>query len=192
MRRFLNSRTLITAGLVLLVVSVSLVVGLYIFINSPAFNERIRTFVVEKIATYTGAQVSLGKLRWSLKQQRVVLEDLTLRGPEPASDPPLAHVESISAGVNFRSLLNRHIDLSDLHIVNPEIRLRVDSKGRTTLPSPAPPETEKTLESRFVMSIDNLKVTGGKAFINDQQSSIDFAITNLKSDLRYRPDTQVS
>ena len=119
MRRFLNKRTFIIIAAVILVVSLSAVTALYLYINSPTFNQRLRTYIVEKIATHTGTRVSLGSLGWSLKQQRIVLDDLTLRGNEPASSPPLAHIESIKAGVNFRSLLKRRLYLYELHIVNP-------------------------------------------------------------------------
>jgi translocation and assembly module TamB len=171
------------------VVSLSAVGALYLYVNSPTFNTRLRNFIVERISTYTGTRVTLQSLRWSLRQQRVILEDLTLRGTEPDTAPPLAHIESISAGVNFRSLLHRHLDLYELHFVNPEIRFNVDSEGRTTLPTPTPPK-EQGPESEFVVSVDNLKVTGGKAFINNRQSDLDFAIANLKSDLKYGGDTR--
>ena len=67
-------------------------------------------------------------MSWSLRNQRVVLEGVVLRGTEPESSPPLARIESVSAGVNFRSLLKRHLDLHELHVVNPEIRLQVESQ----------------------------------------------------------------
>jgi len=169
-------------------VFVTAVGAVYLYLNSPAFNQRLRTLIVERIEAYTGAKVTLQSMSWSLKQQRVVLEGLTLRGTEPASEPPLARIESISAGVNFRSLLKRHLDLHELHIVSPEIRLNVDPEGRTSLPTPIPPK--ESPDSEFVISVDSLKVTGGKAIINNQQSNIDFAVTNLKSDLRYGGDTR--
>ena len=189
MRRFLNRRTLLIAASILLLAVMSAIAWLYVFLNSPEFNQRVRNFVVEKTAAYTGAGVSLGRLRWSLRDRRIVIEDLTLRGTEPATDAPLAHIESITAGVSLRSLLRRHLDLFDLTVINPEFNLRVDSEGRTNLPGPA---TRVDLpESRLVVSIDSLKVTGGKGVINHRQSDLEFAITNLVSDLRYRGDTQI-
>ena len=58
--------------------------GLYLYVDSPIFNERLRTFIVQKIAAYTGTKVSLGSMHWSLREQRVVLDDMILRGNEPA------------------------------------------------------------------------------------------------------------
>jgi len=189
LRRFLNRRTLLIASAIVFLALISAIAGLYVYVNSPAFNQKVRDFVVEKTAAYTGTRVTLGHLRWSLRDQRIVIENLTLRGKELATEPPLVHVELITAGVNLRSLLQRRLDLYELTVINPEFHVRVDSEGRTNLPEP----TARTAgpETRLVLSIDSLKITGGKGVINDRQSAIDFAITNLVSDLRYRGDTQI-
>jgi hypothetical protein len=118
-----------------------------------------------------------------------VLENLTLRGTELATEPPLARIESITAGVSLRSLLRQRLDLFELTVISPEFNIRVDSEGRTNLPGPA--TRSEVPESQLVVSIDSLKVTGGKGIINDQRLDLEFAITNLVSDLRYRGDTQV-
>ena len=167
--------------------SVSAVIGLYVYLNSPQFNQRIRDFVVRETAAYTGAQVSLGSIRWDLRGQRLVLEDLTLRGTEAASEPPLGHIESITAGVRLRNLLQSHLDLSELEIVNPQFRLHVDSEGRTNLPVPV---KQREVPESFKMSIDSLKVTGGQAIINDRNINIDFDIKDLVAALNYSGDAQ--
>jgi autotransporter translocation and assembly factor TamB len=164
-------------------------VGVYVYLNSPQFNERLRAFVVQKAAEHTGARVTLGSFQWSVRSQQLVLKDITFRGTEPESEPPLGHIESISAGIKLRSLLQRRIDLFDLQIVGPEIHLRVDADGRTNLPGPVP-QMEQTPESRLTVSIDRLKVINGRAYINDRQTKIDFDIKDLSSDLLYRADTQ--
>ncbi|HET9942044.1 MAG TPA: hypothetical protein VFR05_01810, partial [Terriglobia bacterium] len=111
LRRFLNKRVLFISLAFLVLVGISAVAGVYIYLNSPQFNERLRTFVVQKATEYTGTQVSLGSFEWSVRTQKLVLKDLTFRGKEPASDPPLGHIDSITAGIRLRSLLQRRIDL---------------------------------------------------------------------------------
>jgi translocation and assembly module TamB len=169
-------------------ISLSAITGAYIYLNSPQFNERLRNFVVQKTAEYTGTRVSLGSFHWSVRTQRLELEDLTLRGTELETEPPLGHIKSISVGIRLRSLLQRRIDLFDLQIVQPELRLRVDAQGRTNLPGPV--KLPETSESRLTVAIDSLKVVDGKAIINDRQTKIDFDIKDLASDLRYRAETQ--
>jgi len=165
------------------------VVTAYRYVNSPEFDKRIRDVVIQRAKEYTGADVSMGGIRWSLREQRLVLEDITLRGTEPPTDPPLAHIQSITTGIHFRSLLQRRVDLFELQIINPEFNIRVDEDGRTNLPGL--PKPADALDSRFSVSIDEFKLVGGKALINDRPTKVEFAITNLVSDFRYRADTQV-
>ena len=188
MKRFRIKRILFISIALVVLIAVSAVVAVYVYLNSPQFNERLRTYVVQKAGEYTGARVSLGRFEWSVKTQRVLLQDLTFRGQEPASEPPLGHIKTISAGIRLRSLLQRRIDLFDLEIVEPEFRLLVDTDGRTNLPGPV--KVEQTGDSRLTVAIDRLKVVNGRAFINDRQTKIDFDIKALSSDLLYRADTQ--
>jgi len=188
LRRFLTRRVFFFALALLILISVSAITGVYVYLNSTQFNERLRTFIVQKAAEYTGSRVSLGSFHWSVTTQRLELKDLTFRGTEPESEPPLGRIESVSAGIRLRSLLQRRIDLFDLLIVRPEVRLRVDPQGRTNLPGPI--KLPDTTESRLTVSIDSLKVVEGTAIINDRQTRIDFDIKDLASDLRYRAATQ--
>lgn len=188
MKRFRIKRILLIGLALVLLISVSAVVAVYVYLNSPQFNERLKSYIVQKAGAYTGAQVSLESFHWSVKTQRLLLEDLTFRGQEPASEPPLGHIKSISAGIRLRSLLQRRIDLFDLQIVEPEFRLRVDADGQTSLPGPV--KVEQIADSRLTVAIDRLKVVNGSAFINDLQTKIDFDIKDLSSDLLYRTDTQ--
>jgi translocation and assembly module TamB len=189
LRRFLNKRNLLIAAGLLVVVSASTLAGILLYLNSSAFNDRVRQSIILEIEGQTGATVSLATVRWDLRQGRLVLEDLTVRGTEPQTEPPLAHVDSISAGVNLRNLLQRRLDLSELNILRPRIRLLVNADGQTNLPGP--PRKRESLDSTFAISINNLKVTEGSALVNDRYMSIDFNLANLASESSYRGDTQV-
>ena len=136
MRRFFSRRNLLIATVVLFLISVSGTAIVYLYLNSPAFNERVRQSIVRGIEDKTGATVSLAKVRWDLQMGRLVLEDLTIRGIEPQTEPPLAHIESITAGLNLRSLLKRRLDLFELQVLRPHMRILVSPDGRTNLPGP--------------------------------------------------------
>ena len=189
MRRFLNKRTLLIALTLLLLLVLTAAVGAFRYVNSAEFDTLVRDFVIQKAKEYTGTEVSLGSMSWSLREQRIVLRDITLHGTEPPSDPPLAHIESITTGIHFRSLLQRRVDLFELQITNPVFHIHVDEDGRTNLPGL--PKPVDALDSRYSVSIDRFNLVGGKAMINDRPTNIEFAITNLVSDFQYRADTQV-
>src|SRR6185436_4152316 len=97
--------------------------------------------------------------------------------------------ESITAKMNLRSLLQRRLDLSELNVLHPQLRLLVNADGRTNLPGP--PKRSDTAESSFSISIKNLQVIEGSASVNDRYTSINFSLGNVASDLVYRGDTQI-
>src|SRR5688572_12853652 len=144
--RFFNRRALFTALAIVALVCVSLFGGLFVYINSAGFKDRIRQSLVREIEARTGTSAALGKVRWNLREQRIFLEDITLRGLEPADGPPLARIESITAGVNFRSLLQRRLNLFQLTITRPRFRLLIDSSGKTNFPSPSPADETGKLD----------------------------------------------
>jgi translocation and assembly module TamB len=189
LRRFLNKRNLLIAFAVLVCVGVSAIAGFLVYLNSDAFNDRVRRSFVQEIEAQTGGTTSVGKIRWNLREQRLVLEDLTIRGTEPQGEPPLAHIESITAGLSLRNLLQRRLDLFELNVLHPRLRLLVTPDGRTNLPGA--PKRPDTSESTFAVSIRNLKVIEGTALVNNRQTRIDFTLSNVASDSVYHGDTQV-
>ncbi len=189
MRKFFNRRTLFIAVTVLLLTGASTIAGLYLFFNSPAFSERIRQTIVSEIEKQTGAGASLKGIHWDLRSRRIVLDNLTLRGLEPPSDPPLATIESITARLSLRNLFSRRVDLSELSVLHPQLRLLVDDEGKTNLPGPL--RLPDIAESRFAISIKSLGVIGGSVLINDRRMNIDFTLADVASESTYRGDTRV-
>lgn len=186
--KFFTRKTLLIAVCMVAVIAISAITGMVIYISSPGFKETARQYVQRAIENETGGRVTLGRLHWNWWTQRVSVLDLTVRGTEPAEGPPLAHVESIEAGVNLRSLLKRRLDLFELTVTRPEFHLTVDSKGNTNLPSPIPQAEGR---SDFQLSIENFKVAQGMAFVNERRVDIDFVLKNLDSDLSYQGTNRI-
>ena len=189
MLRFLSKhRIKVFAGITALLLLV-LLGGLVVYINSDGFREQARLYIVRTLEERTGGQVVLDRFTWNLWQQRFRLEGLTIRGLEPATDPPLAHIESIDVGLNFRSLIRRRLDLFLLTITRPEFRVLIDSEGKTNLPTPA--QGVGGGDFNLQLSIDDFKIIQGQAAINERRINIDFGIANLESALNYSDATQV-
>jgi translocation and assembly module TamB len=181
--KFFNKKTLLLVFgfAVLLVIGVA--GGALIYISSPAFKEKARLYAVAELERDTGGRVTLGRLYWNLWTRRVSILDLTIHGMEPADAAPLAHIESIEAGVSFRSLLKQKIDLFELTVTRPEFHVTIDSAGNTNLPNP-PPRDYSGL-SNYQLNIENFTVAQGMAFVNERQIQLDFILRDLASDLSY-------
>ncbi len=178
-----TKKTLLISACVIVLIAMSAITGLLVYISSPGFKETARQYALRAIEDETGGRATLGRLYWNLWTQRVSLLDVTVRGTEPADGVPMAHIESIEAGVNLRSLLKRKLDLFELTVSRPEFHLFVDAKGNTNLPSPKPREAGKT---NFQLSIENFKVAQGIAFVNERQIDINLVLRNLDSNLSYQ------
>src|SRR5262245_869156 len=163
--------------------------GIVAYLNSPAFDARARRYIVQEIEQRTGAKVTLDKLYWSLWQRRFRLENLTLRGLEPAEQAPLAHFSRIDIGLNFRTLLQHRIDLFELTVTRPEFHIVVTPDGRTNFPTPETQFQHKPLDFQF--SIRNFNVVDGAAILNERRIDLDLSLTNLAAILNYHGEREV-
>lgn len=157
-------------------------VTLFFYVTSPRFDEQARQYIVKEIETRTGAKTSLETFKWDLWQRRFRLENLTLRGLEAPDEKPLAHFDRIDIGLNFRTLLERHIDLFELTLTRPEFHVLVGRDGKTNLPSPV---TVGKGPSNFQISIANFNILGGSALLNERQVQLDFSLANIAALLQY-------
>ena len=186
--RFLNSRRIILFFGLATVVIVALIAGISSYLNSPAFNARAREYIVRQIEQRTGATATLKTFGWSFWHERFRLDDLTLRGLEPAAEAPLAHFRRIDISLKFRTLLEKKIDLFELTFSEPEVHVIVNPDGTTNVPSP---ESRGRKPFDFAISIDNFNIIGGSALLNEQAVNIDFSVKKLAAILNYRQARQV-
>jgi len=184
----LSKRVLLIVGGVILVIVLAIAGGLLYFINSAGFQERARQYIIQQIQENTGGVATLDKFRWSIWDQRFILEGLTIRGLEPPTDPPLAHIQSVLVGVKLRSLFQHRIDLFELIVNRPAFRLLVDENGKTNLPNP-PARERKNLDFQF--SIGDFRIVEGSALINERREKVDLALSNVMSTLRYATVTRI-
>jgi translocation and assembly module TamB len=163
------------------------VVGVVVYLNSAAFEARMRRYIVEEIEKRTGATVTLGKVEWRFWEKRIRLEDLVLRGLEPEDHPPLARIDRIDVGLYYRSLLQHRISLYELTITQPEFHIIVNPNGTTNFPAP---QTPQQMLGDFTISIRNFNVVNGSAILNQQHADVDLSLTNLTAILNYQDKLQ--
>ena len=77
----------------------------------PHLKSSARSRIITEIEKQTGAAVSLKTFKWNFWNQKFRLEDLTLHGLEPPEENPLAHIDRVDIGFNFRTLIDKRIDL---------------------------------------------------------------------------------
>src|SRR5271170_7121660 len=98
-----------------------------------------RNFLVSEIRQQaydkTGAHVEVGAIEIPWTRLAVILRDVVVRGgSETPPAEPLARTERIEVGLRALPLLRGRVQLSDLILDQPVIRIRVDSNGHSNLP----------------------------------------------------------
>ncbi len=187
--RFLTRRRVLALLVAFVAVLIAIAGGLILYVNSAAFKEQARLYVIRQIETSTGASVTLGRLDWDLSRQRFQLNQLIFRGLEPRSGPPLASIQRIEAGVNLRSLMQRKLNLFELAIDHPQLHIFVDANGKTNFPSPPPGGPRKSFD--FEISIENFQIVQSTTFVNERQIDTDLKLANLASELSFHSTTGI-
>ena len=187
--RFLNKRWLLALLSVLALCVLALVGGLVVYVNSPAFEEQARRYVVREVERRTGGEASLRKFNWSFWQQRFRLQDLTLRGLEPQDQAPLAHFDQIDIGLNFQTLFQKRIDLFELTLSRPEFHVVIGADAKTNFPSPETRGDGTPFD--FRISITNFNLIHGAALVNERRLDLDFSVANLAGVLNYQGTREV-
>src|SRR5437016_714647 len=155
MLRFFRRKYIFLALGVIALLVLGAAAGLFVYIQSPAFEATARRYAVREIARRTGATVELQEFHWNMWRQRFQLEHLTLRGLEPATDLPLAVFPTIEVGINFRSLFQHKVNLFELTLTNPAFHIVIDPRGKTNFPSP-PGHDQKPLDVE--VAIENFRI----------------------------------
>ncbi len=188
MKFFNKKRLLALLGFVVVLLAAA-AGGIFIFVHSPGFETRARDIIVREIQSRTGARVNVKHVEWDIWQQRFRIEDLTLRGVEPQTAPPLASFPQIEIGLNLRSLFQRKINLFELTLTRPEFHISVDADGKTNLPTPAGQNGGEP--SNFEISIESFRILQGSTFLNEREIDTDLWLTNLASESSYQSATGI-
>ncbi|PYS56222.1 MAG: hypothetical protein DMG13_00525, partial [Acidobacteria bacterium] len=187
----MNKRWLLGLLSILTLAVLALIGGVVVYLNSPAFEEQARRYIIREVERRTGGQASLKKFQWNFWQQRFRLQDLTIRGLEPEDEAPLAHFAQIDIGLNFRTLFQRRIDLFELALTRPEFHIVIGSDGKTNIPSPENRGGGNGKPFNFQISIENFHMMHGSALVNERRLDLDFSVANLAGVLDYHTTREV-
>lgn len=168
--------------LILVVLFVCATVGGYIYLKSNAFRSYALQEIEEQAAESTGAHTQIGSLDFTFSPLTVHLENVVLRGTEPAGDQPLLRVDELTVGLKVGSLLHRKINLSELLVRHPVVYVRVNSEGTNNFPL-APPSQSRT--SVFDLAVGHFELTGGEVFYNDTKTPVNANLYDLHTDIKF-------
>src|SRR5262245_30713091 len=123
-------------GLVILALIVVVVVGADFTLRSNWFHRVLIAEIEQQASARTGAQIRIQNLALHLSHLSADVYGITVRGKEPQSAPPLAEADEFTIRLKIVSFLHKKIDLREIILRRPVVRVLVRKDGTTNLPSP--------------------------------------------------------
>lgn len=172
------------AGVVMLLI-VAVVAG-YLYLRSNRFQQYALSKIVEQADEATGGRTEIGGLDFSLSTLTAHLYNITVRGTEAPSQPPLLHADKLTVRIKIVSALHRQVALRELLIDHPVVHFQVSKDGKNNLPV-APPSETSGHTSVFDLAVRHAQLTNGEVNYNDQTIPVEADLYNLGSNIRFNP-----
>ncbi|PSH04011.1 MAG: hypothetical protein CXZ00_09370 [Acidobacteria bacterium] len=180
-------RILLWVGIVVLAFALA-VLALARYVVSPAFQERVRHYVVAKIEHATGGRVELQRVGWNLAHLQFELAGLTIHGKESRLEAPLLNAERIQMRLKWAPLLRGRVSFQELSFVRPLAHVDVYKDGSTNLPEPKLPRGTPADKAKQLvrLAIDHAELRDGLLEWNEDKIKLEGAAENVAVQLNYR------
>lgn len=169
-------------GLVVLLIVV--VIAGYLHLRSNSFQQYALSKIVERADEATGGRTEIGGLDFSLSTLTAHLYNITLRGTEGPSKPPLLHADKLTVRIKIVSALHRQVALRELLIDHPVVHFQVSKDGKNNLPA-TPPSQTSGHTSFFDLAVQHAQLTNGEVNYNDHTIPVEADLYNLGSNIRF-------
>jgi translocation and assembly module TamB len=134
--------------------------------------------IARRLGAALGREVTVGSVRYALFPFRAEVRGLRVAGPE-ASDPPFLEVPLIVAAPSLRPLWEQRLDLYELRVVGPRIRVRAFTEGGDDIPKLRLGGRRAAAEFR----IRRLLIEGGELWVNHQRVPLDLDLPSFQGRL---------
>jgi len=172
-----------------------LLAGLTWYTTTADFQRRVSREIVSVLGDATGGRVELRGIHFSLWRLRIVADGLVIHGLEAPGEVPFLAADKVELRVGIGSFFahasgiggKSRIGLKLLRVARPQIHLMVDKDGKTNLPVPKHPSTNKepVVDQLLDLRVREISLVDGVALINDRVVPFDLAARNLDADVRY-------
>jgi translocation and assembly module TamB len=171
-RRRKHLLMLVAAWLVRAVVVLLLLVGLTleVLLHNARFHNYLLTTVEKDASETLGTEVHLQNFAFHLTNLGLDLYGLRVNGAVPYPNPPLLEVDHAEAGVRITSFLHRKWYIDSIRIDRPVVRVYVDAKGISNIPTIKSSKKSSSNTSVFDVGIRHALLSRGEVYYNDRKS----------------------
>jgi len=157
----------IFAFLGLLVLALIVMIAGISILRSDWFFRQVRQGVIAQIEKSTGGRVELPELHWDWRTLTVEARGLVIHGTESPPEAPLFRAAKVIITLKLISLAKRQVDVASVDLVEPQANLILSADGRTNIPEPKTPPSDKRLDQTILdMAIGRFAVQNGTVQVN--------------------------
>jgi len=165
--------------------AIVLVIGIagYLVLRSQRFHSYVLAEIQQQASEATGAQVRIRDFALHLSSLGAEVYGITIRGSEPKSAMPLVEADELMIRLKIVSLLHKKVDLKEIILRHPLVRLAVRKDGTTNLPTPTKSK-DNTSTSPFDLGIQHVLLERGEIYYNDIKTPLDAELHDLQLEIK--------
>ena len=189
-RKHKARRFLLRAAGAFLVVLLLVIGGLIWYTSTPAFENKVRAYLISTLQDATGGRVELGAFHWHLRSLEFEADNLTIHGLEAPNEVPYAHLDRLRVRIKIISLFRAKVGLNYLGVEHPVVHLIVYKDGSTNQPVPkkkSASSNTSTIDTIFDLAVDRTEINNGVALFNQQALPFSLAANDLALVVNYVP-----
>jgi hypothetical protein len=176
-------RSALAVAIVLLASSLAAI----LIFRSGWFHERLRERVIAEIENSTGGRVEMGDFNFNWEHFTATIAPLIIHGTEPAGDPPLLTVRSVTLGLRIVSMLERKVDLASLYVEQPVAHVVFYPGGGTNLPTPRVRDSKSWAEGVLKFAVGRYEIVNGVLDYSDRVIPLNWRGEDLRVKMAYDP-----
>ncbi len=162
-----------------------------IVLNSSAFRNFVQSEIRKQAFEHAGVRVEIGALKMHWSRLGLEADAIVIHGTEDTvtHQLPLFEAKRLDIGVRFLPLLHGKVQLGEFVLDEPVLRVKIDSQGRSNLPSPRQSSNKSVPDTIFDLNVQNCAIHSGEIYYNDARVPLEADLHDLKFESRSRPFT---
>jgi len=165
--------------------SIVILLGVLIAIKTPAFHRYVLATISGKAAEATGGRVEIQNYDFKLSGLTANVFGVVIHGTEADPTHPLFSADRLTIKLKILSVLHQQINLRELALEHPVIRVEVSKNGKTNLPNPAGPKQSSSSVNIFDLAVSHVQIDRGEIYYNDQPHSLDAELRDLQAQVSF-------
>ena len=105
------------------------------------------------------------------------------------TEPALFQANRLEVSIRLLPLLRGNVRLREFVLDQPVVHLKIDSQGRSNVPSARQSSTESVPDTIFDLDVQNCVIHSGEIYYNDARIPLEADLHDLKFQSRSRPLT---